>query len=168
MARPAQITQNNKFAKSLLYLKKELRDEGDFLCSWASQFSVNWYCHFWWVLLGTTKVLKITSMQCLKNWVIKLMFLHADKHESLLKVDSIIFDGFGQACPNYLGKFEISLWYLKEEVRNAVLSLQFIIHPMHSYHWPFFSLSMSSMFLGYLAPKFTYTLFRTKTYIFHN
>ena len=74
MARPAQITQNNKFAKSLLYLKKELRDEGDFLCSWASQFSVNWYCHFWWVLLGTTKVLKITSMQCLKNWVIKLMF----------------------------------------------------------------------------------------------
>ena len=26
--------------------------------------------------------------------------LNADKHESLLQVDSIIFDGFGQACPN--------------------------------------------------------------------
>ena len=25
--------------------------------------------------------------------------LHAEKHESLLQIDSIIFDGFGQACP---------------------------------------------------------------------
>ena len=31
----------------------------------------------------------------------------ADKHESLLEVDSIIFDWFGQAYPNYLGKFAI-------------------------------------------------------------
>ena len=29
------------------------------------------------------------------------IFLHADKLESLLQVDSIIFDGFGQACTNY-------------------------------------------------------------------
>ena len=35
--------------------------------------------------------------------------VHADEHESLLQVDSIIFDGFDQACPNYLGKFAISL-----------------------------------------------------------
>ena len=74
--------------------------------------------------------------------------LHADKHESLLQVDSITFYGFGQACPDYPGKFVMSLWYLKEEVRNAVLSLKFIIYPMHSYHWPFFSLNMSSIFLG--------------------
>ena len=32
----------------------------------------------------------------------------ADEHESLLQVD-IIFDGFDQACPNYPGKFPISL-----------------------------------------------------------
>ena len=32
MARSAQITQNNKFAKSLQYLKKEVREEVDFLC----------------------------------------------------------------------------------------------------------------------------------------
>ena len=32
-------------------------------------------------------------------------FLHADKHESLLQVDSIIIDGFGQVCPWYQGKF---------------------------------------------------------------
>ena len=35
--------------------------------------------------------------------------LRADKHECLLKVDSIIFYGFGQACPNNLGKFAMSL-----------------------------------------------------------
>ena len=33
--------------------------------------------------------------------------LHADKHESLLQVNSIIFDGFGQTCPNYTVKFAI-------------------------------------------------------------
>ena len=30
--RPAQITQNTNFAKSLQYLKKKVRDEVDFLC----------------------------------------------------------------------------------------------------------------------------------------
>ena len=49
MARHAQITQNNKFAISLQYLKKEVSDEVD--------------------------------------------FLHADKHESFLQIDTMIFDG---------------------------------------------------------------------------
>ena len=44
--------------------------------------------------------------------------LHADKHENLLQVDSTIFDGFGQACPNYAAKFAISLWHPKKEVSN--------------------------------------------------
>ena len=35
--------------------------------------------------------------------------LYADKHKSLLQVDSIIFDGFGQACPKYSDKFAIPL-----------------------------------------------------------
>ena len=48
MARHAQITQNNKFAISLQYLKKEVSDEVD--------------------------------------------FLHADKHESFLQIDTMIFD----------------------------------------------------------------------------
>ena len=46
--------------------------------------------------------------------------LYADKHESLLQVDSIIFDGFGQACPNGPGKFAISLWHLKKKANNEV------------------------------------------------
>ena len=55
VARHAQITQNNKFAISLQYLKKEVSDEVD--------------------------------------------FLHADKHESCLQIDTMIFDGDGQAFP---------------------------------------------------------------------
>ena len=35
--------------------------------------------------------------------------LHAGKHKSILQVDSIIFDGFGQACLKYPGKFAVSL-----------------------------------------------------------
>ena len=35
--------------------------------------------------------------------------LHADKHKSLLQVDSIIFDGFGQTYPKYPGTFSMSL-----------------------------------------------------------
>ena len=27
--------------------------------------------------------------------------LHADKHESLSQVDTVIFDGVGQTCPKY-------------------------------------------------------------------
>ena len=57
VARHAQITQNNKFAISLQYLKKEVSDEVD--------------------------------------------FLHADKDESYLPIDTIIFDGDGQPFPKF-------------------------------------------------------------------
>ena len=78
VSRHAQITQNDKFAKSLWYLKKEVRDEVEFLCKWA-KFSTNWCYHVWWAWSGIPKVLKIKSMQYLcnpsrKNWVMKLMF----------------------------------------------------------------------------------------------
>ena len=52
------------------------------------------------------KILKM-SMQCplqyLKNEadVDEADVLHADRHESLLLVDNIIFDGFGQGSPKY-------------------------------------------------------------------
>ena len=41
-------------------------------------------------------------------------FLHADKHESLLRIDTKIFDGYGQAFPKFPKKqvcnvFTISL-----------------------------------------------------------
>ena len=73
----AQITQNNKFAISLQYLKKELSDEVD--------------------------------------------FLHADNHESLLKIDSIILIGIIKHSQSFQnGKFAMSLQYLKKEVKDEV------------------------------------------------
>ena len=77
MTRHAQITQNNKFAFSLQYLKKELIDEVD--------------------------------------------FLHADKHESLLQINSMILMGVAkhsQGSQN--SKFEMSLQYVKKEVKDEV------------------------------------------------
>ena len=53
----AQVTQNNKFAISLQYVKKEVSDEVD--------------------------------------------FLHADKHESFLQIDTMIFDGHDQVFPKF-------------------------------------------------------------------
>ena len=48
----------------------------------------------------------------------EVTFLHADKHHSFLQVK--FFEGFGQVCPNYTDKFELSLQYLKKDVRNEV------------------------------------------------
>ena len=77
MSRHAQITQNNKFAISLQYLKKEVSDEVD--------------------------------------------FLHADKHKSLLQIDTMILIGIvkhSQSSQN--SKFTMSLQYFKKEVRDKV------------------------------------------------
>ena len=49
--------------------------------------------------------------------------LHTDKHESFLQVHRIIFDGFGQECPNCLCKFAISVWHLKKEGKNDIRDL---------------------------------------------
>ena len=57
MVKHSQSYQNSKFAMSLQYLKKEVRDEVD--------------------------------------------FLHADKHQRFLQIDTIILGVCGQACPNY-------------------------------------------------------------------
>ena len=57
VVRHAQITQSNKFATSLKYLKKEVSDEVD--------------------------------------------FFYGDKHGSFLQIDTITFDGDGQAFPKF-------------------------------------------------------------------
>ena len=48
-------------------------------------------------------------------------FLFADKHQSLLQVDAILFNRFSQTCPKYPGKFVISLWYVKKEIRSILI-----------------------------------------------
>ena len=77
MARDAQITQNNKLAISLQYLKKELSDEVD--------------------------------------------FLHVNKHESLLQIDSMVLMGMVKLSQSSQhSKFAMSLQYLKKEVKDEV------------------------------------------------
>ena len=73
MARPKASLQN------LCNISRKVRDEVDFLCRWASQLTISWYYHFWWVWPGMPKVLTITSTQFLcnistKKWVLMLIF----------------------------------------------------------------------------------------------
>ena len=51
----------------------------------------------------------------------KLIFLHADKHETILQVNTINLGGHGQAYPNTQNnKFRKSLQYLKKEMWDKV------------------------------------------------
>ena len=59
------------------------------------------------------------SLQYLKKEVSdEVDFLHADKHESFLQIDSMIFDGGGQSFRN--NNFAMFLQYLEKEVRYEV------------------------------------------------
>ena len=88
IASHTESTQN-KLAKSLLYLKKEGRDEFVFFFE-QIMFSTSWYYHIWWVLPGMCEVLKITSMWCLCNISRKKC-----NFWSILRIDTIFFDRFG-------------------------------------------------------------------------
>ena len=84
MARHAQITQN-KFAISLQYLKKELSNE--------SLLEINSM-----ILMGMVKYSQSSqnsefamSLRYLKKLKIKLISLHADKHQSFVS----LFQHFG-------------------------------------------------------------------------
>ena len=67
LARHAQTTQNNKFAISLQYLKKELSDEVDFLHAdkHESLLQIDTMILMGWSSIS--KVPKIASLQCLYN-----------------------------------------------------------------------------------------------------
>ena len=43
----------------------------------------------------------VISLQYLKKGGMKLVFLHADNYQTILKVDFINFGGHGQAYPDY-------------------------------------------------------------------
>ena len=51
------------FGKSLQYLKKEMRDEVDFLYRETSKFPASLYCYIWNASPSMPKILKITSME---------------------------------------------------------------------------------------------------------
>ena len=56
-----------------------------------------------------------------KEQVKKFIFFHADKHESLLKIDTIILSNIVKHSQSFQnGKCAISLQYLKKEFRDEV------------------------------------------------
>ena len=62
---------------------------------WTSKAFTNWYYHFRCMWPGMPKLPRITSLVFLCNilirkWVMKLIFLHADKYESYWQIDTII------------------------------------------------------------------------------
>ena len=66
--------QNSKFTISLRYLKKNVKDEADFLKDLS-----NWYYHFWCVWPVIPKLSRITCLLFLcsilrEKWVMKLIF----------------------------------------------------------------------------------------------
>ena len=47
------------------------------------------------------KLRKVTSLQYFQKVSDQVDFLHADKHGSFLQIDTVIFDGDGQAFPKF-------------------------------------------------------------------
>ena len=97
----SQNFQNSKFAISLQYLKKEVRDEVGFLhvdkhqsflqTLWASKMPTRWYYHYCWAWSSILKVLKVIglqiSLQYLKKEDMKIVhFLHTAEHQSFYKL----------------------------------------------------------------------------------
>ena len=77
IARHARSTENNKFTKSLQYLKENVKDEADFCL--LSKVSSKWYYHFRCVWPGTPKLPKIKSLLFFcnilrKKWLTKSIF----------------------------------------------------------------------------------------------
>ena len=125
MARHALITQNNKFAISLQYLKKEVSDEVDFLRADKHQsflqFDFNTlgiqvsYKVILSLLMGmiiVLKILKVISLQYMKKEVRDgVHFLHVDGH---LEVERHV-----QSTQNR--KFVIILQCIKKKVSQLLL-----------------------------------------------
>ena len=95
-----------------------------FSCKWTSKVSSNWYYRFRCVWPDMPKFSKITNLLFLCNiarekWV--MIFLHIDKHESLLQIDTMnlmVMIKHSQSFRN--SNFAVSLQYLKKEVRDDV------------------------------------------------
>ena len=64
------------------------------------------------------------SLQYLKKELsYEVDVLHADKHEGILQVYSITFDGFGKTCPQHPIKVVMSLWHPKKKFKTEVRDL---------------------------------------------
>ena len=96
MFKHSQSTQSDKFAISLQYLKKEVRDEVHFLHAYKHQSLYKLALSFLIKMARHVQRPKIGNWQYFCNILRKNNFFHADKHETFLQVDANIFSGFGQ------------------------------------------------------------------------
>ena len=138
MARHAQITQNNKFAISLPYLKKEFSDEVDFLHldKHQSFLQVDFnnliikisYKVILPLLMGMIKHSQSTqsnmfaiSLQYLKIEVRNgVHFLHADKHQSFCKMAlSFLMEVARHVQSTQNRNLIMFLQYIKKKFRNC-------------------------------------------------
>ena len=116
MARHAQITQNNKFAISLQYLKKELSDEVDFLHADKHESLLQIDIM---ILMGVVKhsqSFQIESLQYLKKEVkVEVDFWHADNCHSFYKlVLSFLMEVARCVQNNQIRKLVVFLQYIKK------------------------------------------------------
>ena len=69
----------------------------------------------------TQNKLAISLQYCKKELIDEVDFLHADKHENLLQIDSMILMGMVKHSQSFQNsKFAMSLQYLKKEVKDEV------------------------------------------------
>ena len=131
IARYAKSTQSNKFTISLQYLKENIKDEVDFLPADRRQKSdqsdtiildmCGQACPNYPKLPKITQRFPISLQYFKKQVSDEVDFLHADEHESLLQIDTLILMGMvkhSQSSQN--SKFAMSLQYLIKEVRVEV------------------------------------------------
>ena len=106
LARHAQSCQNNKFAVSQQDIKKEAKDKFNFLHEDRHKVFYNLMSSFFVAIVRYPQSTQNNKfpicLQYLKEGRDEVDFLHADKQQILLQVDTINFIGYGPSCPNYL------------------------------------------------------------------
>ena len=90
-----------------------------FVCPLVRCFSQNWLISFQWFLHEVNNNYSVSLQYLKKELSYGVDVLHTDNCECLY---NIICDGFDQAS-KHPGKFAISFWHLKKEVRNEVRDL---------------------------------------------
>ena len=156
VARHAQFTQNNKFAISLQYIKKEVSDGVNFLHADKHESLIQIDTM---ILMGMAKhpqssqnsQFAMPSQFHKKEVRDEVDCLHTDKHRNFLEVDfntldmkvsykmilSLLMGMIKHSQSTQSNKFAISLQNLKNEVRNGV-------HFLHAdKHQSFYKLALS-------------------------
>ena len=118
MIKHSQSPQNSKFAMSLQYLKKEVRDEVDFLDAEKHQsfqqvdfnilgikVSYKVILSYWWTWSSILKVLKVTSLKYLYNILKRKLGMESIFCMQInIKTSTswiIVFDESSQTCLKY-------------------------------------------------------------------